>query len=104
MSAFISGELDELGWHMINEPNAVGRASEDKAVPMHITRTNREQRWFSMTATDLESHFSLCGQVNVMSSHSLQSSLTDTVQKTSGCAVIKKFRRCLWWVLQIHFD
>ena len=38
---------------MINQPHAIGRATENKARSVHVARANRQQRRLAVATTDL---------------------------------------------------
>jgi hypothetical protein len=100
----LSWEFNKLWWDVINQPYSIGRASENEACPVHVTRSNRQQRWFAVATADLNCDLGLRRQVDIVPFHFLQTVLPDAVEKSDGCAVIQKFWRHLRWVLEIHLD
>ena len=89
---------------MVNEPDAIGGATEDEARAMHFARADVQQNRFSVTTGDLQSDFCFGRKVDVMARHLLQTALADRIEKARGCAMVKYFGRTLRRVLEVHLN
>jgi hypothetical protein len=74
------------------------------AGPVHITGADREQDRLAAPGAHLHRSGGVGVKMHVMPFHLLQARLSDRIQETVGCAVIKQFGRRLGCILQIHFD
>ena len=81
---------------MVNQPDSVGRATENEPGPVHLARADRQQHRFAMPPTNLHRDLCLRRQVNVMPLHFLQTILADALEEAGGRAVVQNLRWDLW--------
>lgn len=95
--------FNELRRHMLHEPHTVCRKVELVACPVHVAAANDQDDWPTAALADFAGRLGVGREVYVMTLPFVEPCPADGFHEAVGRTVIKKLRRSLRLILQVHF-